>query len=396
MTHVLSIIHYPVFGGPHNRNMRVAPVLAARGIKTTVLLPDEPGNAASRLREAGVEVAQFPLGRVRASKNVLTHLRFFANLPGEVNGLRKLIKRLQVEVVQINGLANPHGALAARAAGVPVVWQILDTYTPILLRHAMAPLLTRFADAVMCPGIRVAEEHPGVMNHPERLISFFPPVDLTRFRADAGVRAAVQQELGVEDATLVVGTVGNINLQKGHDNFIRAAAYLKSKVPGAKFLILGAIHENHRDYIDSLRSLAVQLGLVPRRDLIALDPTGRVHEWVQAMDVFWMTPRPRSEGIPTAMEEAMALGVPVVSFDVGSISELVEHGTSGYIVRGQNPEAIARNTLEHLLGSDKRAAMGLQARRFVEEHASLEDCAKRHLTAYRLATQARRVPSEIS
>ncbi len=50
--HVLSIIHYPIFGGPHNRNLRLAPVLAEQGVRTTVLLPDEPGNAAERLREA--------------------------------------------------------------------------------------------------------------------------------------------------------------------------------------------------------------------------------------------------------------------------------------------------------------------------------------------------------
>src|SRR5262249_36468396 len=42
---LLSVIHYPVFGGPHNRNIRIAPLLRAAGIEPTVLLPDEPGDA---------------------------------------------------------------------------------------------------------------------------------------------------------------------------------------------------------------------------------------------------------------------------------------------------------------------------------------------------------------
>ena len=93
MTHVLNVIHYPMFGGPHNRNMRLVPVLAEKGIKTTGLLPDEPGNAADILREAGVDVFQMPLRRMRATRDLMTHFRFFNHMPAEVRELRRLIKR---------------------------------------------------------------------------------------------------------------------------------------------------------------------------------------------------------------------------------------------------------------------------------------------------------------
>ncbi|HRC62745.1 MAG TPA: hypothetical protein PLX85_05920, partial [Dehalococcoidia bacterium] len=49
---LLHVVHYPVFGGPHNQALRLAEPLRRRGWETTVLLPDEPGNAAERLREA--------------------------------------------------------------------------------------------------------------------------------------------------------------------------------------------------------------------------------------------------------------------------------------------------------------------------------------------------------
>lgn len=387
MIHVLSIIHYPVFGGPHNRNIRLAPVLAEKGVRTTVLLPDEPGNAAERLRSAGVEVVQLPLQRIRATPNLSTHLRFLGRLPAQVRAIRELIECLRIDVVQLNGLVNPHGAIAARSADVPVVWQILDTYSPMLLRRLMGPLLQRYADIVMCTGERVAAEHPGATKRPSRLVSFFPPVDLACFTPDPAVRKRTRRELRVANASLVIGTVGNINLQKGHDNFIRAATEVKVKVPDACFLILGAMSENHRDYIEGLWGLADELGLQLGRDLIALDPTGRVHELVQAMDVFWMTPRLRSEGIPTAMEEAMALALPVVSFDVGSIGELIEHGRTGYLVHDQDPKSVAKYTLDYLLDPKVRTIMGNRGRQFVEEHASLEACADRHMKAYGLALQ---------
>ena len=386
--HVLSIIHYPVFGGPHNRNMRLAPVLAEKGVRTTVLLPDEPGNAAERLRNAGVDVVQLPLRRIRATRDIGTHASLVLGFPGQIRGIRKLIERLGIDLVQLNGLANPHGAIAAAGVDVPVVWQILDTYTPLLLRRALAPLVRRYADVVMCTGIRVAQEHPGMTRQPERLVTFYPPVDTALFKSHRDIRARIRQELGLADTTLVIGTVGNINLQKGHDNFIRAAALVKKTAPDTKFLLLGATHENHLDYVEGLWQLSAELGLTRGQDLITLDPTGRVHELVQAMDVFWMTPRPNSEGIPTVIEEAMALDLPVVSFDVGSIGELVEHGQTGYVVNSQNPAEIAACTLTNLLDPEQRAVMGSRGRQFIEDNASLAACAARHIRAYEMASGA--------
>jgi len=389
MTHVLSIIHYPVFGGPGNRNARLAPILAGRGVRTTVLLPDEPGNAAERLRKAGVDVELLPLRRIRATKNVTTHLRFALGFPGQVRAIRKLMKQLQIDIVQINGLVNPHAAIAARALGIPVVWQVLDTYTPMSLRKLLAPVVRRYADVVMCTGKRVAAEHPGVVDGPDRLVNFYPPVDMHQFQQDSAMRSTARNALGMEGSDFVVGTVGNINPQKGHDHFIRAAAALKAKVPHAKFVILGVTHGNHRSYIDGLWKLAAELGLEHGRDLVSMDPKGKVHELVQAMDVFWMTPRPNSEGIPTAMEEAMALGLPVVSYDVGSIGELVDHGHTGYLVGDQDPGAVAELTAQYLLDPEHRAKFGALGRQFIEANASLERCADTHMKAYELASRLR-------
>lgn len=47
---LFSALHYPVFGGPHSQALRLAAPLGRLGVRTVVLLPDEPGNAAGRLR----------------------------------------------------------------------------------------------------------------------------------------------------------------------------------------------------------------------------------------------------------------------------------------------------------------------------------------------------------
>ena len=71
----LFVIHYAQYGGPHNQALRLAGPLRERGWETVVLLPDEEGNAAERLRAAGVETLTVPLGRIRATRSPEPHLR---------------------------------------------------------------------------------------------------------------------------------------------------------------------------------------------------------------------------------------------------------------------------------------------------------------------------------
>ncbi len=80
----LFVIHYPVFGGPHNQALRLAGPLAASGWETVVLLPDEPGNSADRLRDAGIEVVTAPLSRIRATADVRRHLQMAVHVRTDV------------------------------------------------------------------------------------------------------------------------------------------------------------------------------------------------------------------------------------------------------------------------------------------------------------------------
>ena len=169
---VLSIIHYPVFGGPHNRNSIVIPLLERVGVETTMLLPDEQGNAAERLRNAGVDVIQLPIDRLRLSRNPMVYARFFANLWPNVRQIRRLIRERRIDVVQVNGLVNPHGAIAGHLENVAVVWQLLDT-VPMAARRVVMPLVKRIADVVMSTGLKVAQVHPGAVEFGDRLIFFF-------------------------------------------------------------------------------------------------------------------------------------------------------------------------------------------------------------------------------
>jgi glycosyltransferase involved in cell wall biosynthesis len=385
MIRALSIIHYHVYGGPHNRNLRINPFLEAQGVCTTVLLPDQPGNAAERLRQGGMEVVTLPLSRVRATRKLSNHLRWSKQFWEDVIRIRKVIHQRKINVVLINGLANPQGAIAAKLERVPVVWQILDTYTPMLLRWLIMPVFRTLADVIMCTGQQVAKEHPGATSFGKRLVLFYPPVDLAQFANSPERRKLARDRLGLTKDAFVVGNVSNITPSRGHRIFLRAAARIKGYVPKARFVLLGATHETHRAYTESLWKEAIRLGLTMGHDLIVKDPGARVAELAPAFDVFWTTSVPRSEGIPTAIEEAMALGIPVIATTVGSIPEIVLEGKTGFLVHPYDDAVLADHTIALYKDKALRKKMAKAAHDMAAQNFGAAKCARTQLYAYKLA-----------
>jgi len=389
MRRFLSIIHYSVYGGPHNQALRLAGPLRERGWETLVLLPDEPGNAAERLRAAGVETFTVPLARLRALRSPGPHLRLARNFPRDVSRIASVLESEGADLALIGGVHNSQGAFAARRAGRAVVWQILDTNSPLAFRRLAMRAVTHFADVIMSTGHEVARVHPGALAFGDRLVPYLPPVDVGEFAPDPRRSSAARKELGLGANDLVVGTVNNLNPMKGHLTFIRAAAQVRRQRPNARFLLLGATYQHRSDYTQMLLDEAESLGLREGTDLLVVDPGSRVSQLAPALDVFWLTSEPRSEGIPTTVEEAMALGIPVVAADVGGVREVVDDGVTGFLVPSRDPEALVAATEPLLDDPARRRRMGEAARLRAEADFNLDRCADSHVIAFERAVEHR-------
>jgi glycosyltransferase involved in cell wall biosynthesis len=308
-----------------------------------------------------------------------------ATFPADVGRIRQLIRKHDIDLVVVNGLVNPHGAIAARLEGKAVVWQILDTRVSMAVRRALMPLVNWLADSVVFWGSGLVSSHPGAERLSDRLVVVMPPVDTAVFQRDPLKRLEARRILGFGDGDLVVGNIGNINLQKGHMNFVRAAAVLRRLHPRVKFLILGAAHPPHLSYSRSVLTLAESLGLHVGSDLIVCDPHNQVALLAQAMDIFWLPSEPLSEGIPTVVPEAMALGLPVVAADVGAVREVVRDGVSGYVVAPRDAEAFAAKTDAILKSPDLKLRLTTEARRQVTARHALDVCADTQIIAFNTA-----------
>ena len=157
-------------------------------------------------------------------------------------------------------------------------------------------------------------------------------IDTTRFtpRRDAGL--ALRREWGIDARAQLVGLVARIDPIKGHDVFLAAARRLVATHPVARFVCIGS---GDPALESLLRAQATSLGL--DHHVVWAGHQADVTAAYCALDV--AVSASRGEGLPNAVAEAMACGVPCVVTDVGDSAALV--GETGLVVPPADPESLA-------------------------------------------------------
>ncbi len=283
-----------------------------------------------------------------------------------VGRLKQLMKEQAIDAVVTVGAGDKMfwGRLAARYARVPVVLSALhSTGWPDGVGR-LNRMLTRITDGF----IAVAESHGRFLVEYEK----FPPekvfvipngVDTERFRFCVRRRQEWRQQLGINDRTPAVGIVAALRPEKNHEMFLRAARAVRQVRRDAVFVVAGDGPCRH-----DLEKLSTDLGLLDSvRFVGSISDTPGL---LSAIDVFALTSH--NEASPVSILEAMACGRPVVAPQVGSISDSVQDGRTGYLIPKGDTQAAAERWLELLGDPDLRAAMGRTAREFVCHSSSLE------------------------
>jgi glycosyltransferase involved in cell wall biosynthesis len=382
---VLHVIHYPFFGGPQNQVLALSRPLESRGWESVVVLPDDPGSALSRLLAGDVNAQVMRLGRMRAQLSPLRQLRYLAGLPGDVSRLRCVMRRVRIDLVVSTSIVNLQGQVAGRLENLPVITQLLDSRTPMLLRRAVMPLVTSLSDVLMPTGMGIAEVHPGAVAIGNRLIPFYPPVETSVFRPDAASRTAARDRLGIPADAFVAGAVANVTPQKGLEWFARATGELSRRHSDVHVVLLSGLMNTQTEYARKIEGEFADQGLLGSPRFHWMDGGADIANLIAALDVFLLTSVPRSEGVSTTVLEAMSTGIPVVTADVGALREVVRHGASGFVVPPMNVDAIVDATERLRADIALRARMGADARRLAVDLYDVETCADTYVQAFEVA-----------
>jgi glycosyltransferase involved in cell wall biosynthesis len=172
-----------------------------------------------------------------------------------------------------------------------------------------------------------------------------------------GDRSSLRNELGLSANDLLLVAVGNLYPVKGHAVLLRALGGLLrsgeiANVPW-RLAIAGRGEEE-----EGLRALAREEGIADRVTLLGFRRD--VPDILAAADIFVMPSL--SEGLPLALVEAMAAGLPVVVSDVGGVPEVAVAGREAILVPPGEPALLAEGLARLLRDPSARVTMGRAAR----------------------------------
>jgi glycosyltransferase involved in cell wall biosynthesis len=332
-------------GGAGVLALRGALALADGPFGITIITGSGDRRLLGQARAAGLEVIVEPsLVAPVSPRDDLAALR----------SLSALLARRRFDVVHTHtAKAGALGRIAARRAGAP---RVVHTYHGFPFHEfqsrprraayiAAERRLGRITDVALCVGTGVAVE--AVRRRlvpPERIRTIgvaVPPVPPPA----AGARERARAALGVPRDAAVVGTVARLTYQKAPEDFVAAVRELGRRRRGVVGVwvgdgeLAGRVERLARDAAGCQMVLAGE-----RADVPGILP---------AFDVFALPSR--YEGLPTAVVEAMASGVPVVATAVNAVGDVVVPGETGLLVPPRRPELLA-DAIGYLLASPETAA----------------------------------------
>jgi len=321
---MIKVLHFLMdgrVGGAQVRIVRVHSCFIAEsnGIETTVSCP--PVAPANFFSSCGIPFVEFNWNKPSLERPLFSGLRWLAiGLARDIGKIRRVIDKVQPDVVHVNGAILLAAVIGARLSGVSIIWHLNDTTVPrfyavavrllgkllgvtfITASHAVIEFykLDAGTQVVYPPGPDIVEKGSYEINNPPK-----------------------------------IGVLSNISPGKGVETAIAAFAGLRRSFPHARLQIAGRILVNKRWYFEELQRLSESLGIEDGVDFLGfIEDTD---SWIKSIDLLAFPSE--FEAAPVAVIEAMTSGVPVVACDIPPTREVL--GGAGLLIPVKDSLAMA-------------------------------------------------------
>jgi len=348
------------WGGQEIRILSESQGLARRGHEIRLLCPPE-ARIFAEAPSWGLQPEPVPIARKSLS------------------GFRSLQEKLKqpCDVVSTHSSTDSWlSALALKSLGRP--------YPMVRTRHISAPvprnplsswLYRKATSFIVTAGEALKTELVERNGFPaERIESVPTGIDTQRFRP--GDKRAARKALGLPAEKTLVGIVATLRSWKGH-------RFLLEALPeDAGLVIVGDGPQR-----PMLEAQVTKLKI--RYKVLFAGNQQDVVPWLQSFDVFAL-PSYANEGVPQALIQAMLVGLPCVTTNVGSMAELAIDRKTAFVVSPQNIQSLAAALRALLADSSLREKLGVAARKHCQERFSYEGMLDRMERIYRGAADAHR------
>ena len=185
-------------------------------------------------------------------------------------------------------------------------------------------------------------------------------------------RHTQRRKLGLEADDMAVFFIGRLSPEKNPDVFVRAAAMVIERCDNARFFIIG--DGPMRGEIERM------LSKIADSRLKFLGYQSDIPLYLCSADIFVLPSK--IEGCPSSNIEAMAMGVCVISTDVGGVRDAVQDGKTGFLVSPNSAKEIADKILEVGGNAALLSLIRKNARKLVEERFSVDRLSESYRNLY--------------
>jgi glycosyltransferase involved in cell wall biosynthesis len=351
---VLHVVDSLEFGGLERVVTDLAIGQHRAGQEVTVFSIKDVGELSGELESAGVPVVW---GGKRRGADWAT-----------LRKLRGCADRSKFDIVHAHNFMPAYysaAALWARPRAPVLVATCHDMGTRLAqrkLRWMFRWSLSRTAGVAMVGG-QVYERYMQLkMIRAERTITVLNGIPVERFGITAARRLAARHALGVPAEALVVGTVGRQVALKNQGLILELTPTLREAHPELWVVLVG-----NGVLSEALQKKASELGIA--RCVVFAGERKEVANLLPAFDIFVLPSL--TEGLSIALLEAAATGLAIVASSVGGNPEIIHDGVTGLLVPPADARALEAALLRLLGDAALREGLGLAARSWVCENASL-------------------------
>ncbi|WP_196259674.1 glycosyltransferase family 4 protein [Pelagibacterium limicola] len=331
--------------------------IVARGHAVFALAPDFDDETRRKFAALGVEAVDFSLSRT--GLNPLRDGADAVRLVGVLRGLRlDCVLGFAIKPVI-------YGTLAARAAGVPRRHALIAG-----LGYAFAEEGSSFKQRAIHRAAkslyRLALTHCQTvfMQNPDDVEDFvrmgLAPRDRIVRVNGTGVDLADWAVAPPVVAPMTFMLAARLLAEKGIFQFVEAARAIKREAPEARFVLLGGLDSNPHGIARADVEAWVAEGILEWPGHVPVKP------WLAQASVF-VLPSYYREGVPRSIQEAMAMGRPVITTDAPGCRETVIEGSNGFLVPPRDSAALADAMRRFVAAPELVASMGARSRALVEE-----------------------------
>ena len=363
MTYKVSIISTQAFSIINFRGALIK-AMVAKGIQVYAFAPDYEKDTHLKVIGLGAIPVDYNMSRTTVSP--------FLDVLNTINLLKKL-KSLHIDVT-LTYFIKPviFGNIAAYFAGVKRQYAMIEGAGYVFTeadnpRKALSKKILKFIVMLLYKiSLKTVIKLFVLNKDDERLFIDSGMINANKVKRIPGIGLDLEsfsyKSRDISKAALTFVMVARLLREKGVGEYVQAARQVKMTHPDVKFVLLGGVDENPTSYTKDQVMEWVDDGLI--------DWVGHVNDvkpWLERANVF-VLPSYYREGLPRSTQEAMAMGMPVITTDVPGCRETVDDGINGFLIQPRDVQGLVEAILKLVDDPTLVEKMGRASRKIAEEN----------------------------